>query len=225
MHCLGYPKTKVVGRLIAATRCLAVIAVLACCACGQTQLKVTAEPTAVTDAAKPNDVVLHVTNNGSIDQTLPTQLGTVKVGDASAVIKSTDAAKGTVTITPPPNLAGTQKVQLFDKNNRILGDTQLQYPGQSATATTAEPTPGPIEIRQNSLSQSWWFRAAVILLFGLVVGIFVYTLYRVIRFSRSSFRNPLGFPVGSFRAMLAFTLVAFLSFYVMTSVLSISEFS
>lgn len=221
MYSLRSPKTKAVTRLIVLARCLAAILVLAYCAYGQTQVKVTAEPPAVTDAAKPVDVVLRVIKpDNTPDPTFIGQLGSVKVGDATATIKSTDAANSAITITPPQNLAGVQSVQLLDKSGRVLAETHLQYPAQSSGATT---TP-PIEIRQNSLSQSWWYRVAVIFLFALVVGIFVYTLARVIRFSRSSFRNPLGFPVGSFRAMLAFTLVAFLGFYVFASVLSISDF-
>jgi hypothetical protein len=71
---------------------------------------------------------------------------------------------------------------------------------------------------------SYWYYGIVTILFGGLLIPFGYTIARVIRFSRSSFRNALGFPVGSFRAILAYTLVAYLGFYILTSVLSVSEF-
>ena len=213
--------TTVAIRLVTLASC---ICVLAGCVFAQTaQLIVTPDPSSVSDAATPSDVVLHLikADGTGVPQNFASQLGSVKVGTTAAVIKATDERTATVTITPPANLTGTQTVQLLDRTGQLLGQTRLQYPAQSATSNA---TPPPIEVRQNSLSQSWWYRVAVIVFFLLVVGIFVFTLARVINFSRSSFRNPLGFPVGSFRAMLAFTLVAFLGFYIFASVLSISNF-
>lgn len=222
MHLWRTQNTTVLTRLRDIGAASAVILLLACAACAQ--VKVTPNPTSVTDATKPGDVVLHVTkNDGTVDPAFANQLGSVKVGDSPAVIKSTDFPNGNITITPPPNLTGSQKVQLFDKNNQALGDTQLQYPAQGSAAGGAASPPA-FEIRQNSLSQSWWYRVAVLVLFALLLVVFGYTIYRVIRFSRSSFRNPLGFPVGSFRAILAFTLVAYLGFYILASILSISSF-
>jgi hypothetical protein len=60
-------------------------------------------------------------------------------------------------------------------------------------------------------------------MFGLVLIPFAWTIVRAIRFSKSTFNSPLGLPEGSLRAMLAFTLVAFLGFYVLASILSMSE--
>ena len=199
------------------------------------QVKVTPTPGSITDAAKPSPVVLHVTksDNTAVDQTFNTQLGSVKVGNTT-VQHQFDPAKSDITITPPPSLTGAQKVQLLDKSNQLLGETQLQYPaassgsgssgGGSSDGSAAATTSERDENRKDELMRSPWYRGIVMLLFGALLVPFVYTLYRVIRFSGSSFRNPLGFPIGSFRAMLAFTLVAYLGFYVLSSVLSISTF-
>jgi hypothetical protein len=216
-------RSTIMTRLVTIVSSLTVILVLAHNACAQSQLKVTASPPTVTDASKPGDVVLHVTrtDNAAIDATFVSQLK-VKVGGTDVAIKSPDIPNANITITPPANLAGSQSVQLFGSNNQLLGDTSLQYPGQSPPATSS--TPGPIEIRQNSLSQSWWYRVSVLVLFALLLVVFGFTIYRVIRYSKSSFRNAGGFPVGSFRAILAFTLVAYLGFYILASVLSITSF-
>lgn len=217
-------RSTIMTRLVTIVSSLTMILILAASAFAQSQVKVTASPPSVTDASKPGDVVLHVTktDGSAIDATFGSQLMSVNVGGTPAAIKSTDIPNGSITITPPANLTGSQRVQLFGPNNQSLGETQLQYPGQSSAA--ASSTPGPIEIRQNSLSQSWWYRVAVLVLFALLLVVFGYTIYRVIRYSRSSFRNAGGFPVGSFRAILAFTLVAYLGFYILASILSITNF-
>jgi hypothetical protein len=61
---------------------------------------------------------------------------------------------------------------------------------------------------------------SLFLLFAGVVTPFVYAITRAILFSKGTFNNPLGLPDGSLRAMLAFTLVAFLGFYVYASILN-----
>jgi hypothetical protein len=67
--------------------------------------------------------------------------------------------------------------------------------------------------------KSGWFFALVTVLFGGMLGAFVYVIARAILFSKGTFSNPLGLPDGSLRAMLAFTLVAFLGFYIYAGVL------
>jgi hypothetical protein len=79
------------------------------------------------------------------------------------------------------------------------------------------------EDRRNWLSKTYWFPVVVSAMFGLVLIPFALTIVRAIRFSKSTFRSPLGLPEGSLRAMLAFTLVAFLGFYVLASILSMSD--
>ena len=60
-------------------------------------------------------------------------------------------------------------------------------------------------------------------MFGFVLLPFAWTIMRAIRFSKHTFSSPLGLPEGSLRAMLAFMLVAYLGFYVLVSILSLSE--
>jgi hypothetical protein len=219
MPSLRSTRPTILSHLVTVVSSLTVILVLAHNACAQSQVKVTASPSTVTDASKPGDVVLHVTkpDGTAVEATFGSQLR-VNVGGTAATTKSTDIPNGNITITPPPNLTGSQSVQLFGANDQLLGETSLQYPA-AATSNT-----DPIVVRQNGLSQSLWYRISVLLLFTLLLAVFGYTIYRVIRFSKSSFRNAGGFPVGSFRAILAFTLVAYLGFYILASVLSITLF-
>ena len=199
-------------------------------------VKVTATPPSIADATKPSTVVLHVTkpDNSAVDQTFVDLLGSVKVGDAT-VQHQFDAARSDITITSPLNLTGAQRIQLLNKTGQPLGETTLQYPaarGQtdaSSSTNTAGSNAGgggadALAARINGTVNSPWYRISNILLFAALLAPFIYTLVRVINFSRASFRNPLGFPVGSFRAMLAFTLVAYLGFYILTSILTASDF-
>lgn len=189
-------------------------------------VKVTANPSSIADAAKPSPVVLHVTkaDNSDVDQTFNDQFGSVKVGDTT-VQHQFDAAKGDITITPPASLTGAQKVQLLNKTGQPLGETTVQYPAATgSTGSNAGGNPDRLGQRIDDQVKSWWYRGVMALLFAALLLPFSLTLVRVIRFSRSSFRNPLGFPVGSFRAMLAYTLVAYLGFYILTSILTVSAF-
>jgi hypothetical protein len=189
-------------------------------------VEVTASPSAIADPSKPGPVILHVTktDDTALDATaFSNQLGSVKVGGRD-VVSSFDPTKADITITPPQNLVGAQKVELFDKSNppQPLGETQLQYAG--AATSTPTPTPDRIENRRDALMNSNWYYAIVSILFASLLVPFGVTISHVIRFSRSSFRNPLGFPVGSFRAILAYTLVAYLGFFILTGVLSVAPF-
>ena len=60
-------------------------------------------------------------------------------------------------------------------------------------------------------------------MFAIVLIPFAWTIMRAIHFSKSTFNSPLGLPEGSLRAMLAYILVTFLGFYVLATILSISE--
>ena len=80
------------------------------------------------------------------------------------------------------------------------------------------------EARRDWLAASTWFYTIVSVMFGVVLIPFAVTIGRAIRYSRSTYNNPLGLPDGSLRAMLAYTLVAFLGFYILASVLSVSYF-
>jgi hypothetical protein len=79
------------------------------------------------------------------------------------------------------------------------------------------------EDRRTRIAATYWFPVVVAAMFGLVLIPFAFTIIRAIRYSKSTFNNPLGLPEGSLRAMLAFMLVSFLGFYVLASILSISE--
>jgi Carboxypeptidase regulatory-like domain len=79
------------------------------------------------------------------------------------------------------------------------------------------------EARRDKLVETNWFYVIVIAMFAVVMVPFAWTIVRAVRFSHASY-GPLGLPDGSLRAMLAYTLVAFLGFYIMASILSISEF-
>jgi len=79
------------------------------------------------------------------------------------------------------------------------------------------------EDRRDDLVSSNWFFVIVTFMFALVLIPFAWTIMRAIRFSKSTFNSPLGLPEGSLRAMLAYTLVTFLGFYILASVLSISD--
>src|SRR5206468_4118593 len=78
--------------------------------------------------------------------------------------------------------------------------------------------------RKDNLAKAWWFVILVTLMFGALLFPFAMTITRAIRFSPSTFRSPLGLPEGSLRAMLAYTLVVFLGFYIYASILSFSDF-
>jgi len=106
--------------------------------------------------------------------------------------------------------------------------TPTSTPAPTATpAPTPTPSPTPVsavEARQTKLSGTSWFPAIIILMFATVLIGFAYTITRAIRFSKETFRSKSGMPEGSLRAMLAFTLVSFLGFYVLASILSFSDF-
>lgn len=79
------------------------------------------------------------------------------------------------------------------------------------------------EARRSRIAATYWFPVVIAAMFGLVLIPFAWTIMRAIRYSKSTFNNPLGLPEGSLRAMLAFMLVSFLGFYVLASILSISD--
>lgn len=91
----------------------------------------------------------------------------------------------------------------------------------AGAATTTDPK---ADERRDKLLESNWFFALVTLMFAVVLVPFAWTIVRSIRFSHSTYNSPLGLPEGSVRAILAYTLVAFLGFYILAAILSLSEF-
>ena len=187
-------------------------------------VNVAVNPTSVADPTKPAPVTMRVTkpDGAAVDAGFNDQVGAVQVGAVDVAFKP-GTAPGEITFTPRADLKGAQKVELFNKTGQSLGTTQLQYP-DAAAGTTTTPVPDRAEDRRDRLMNSKWYYGMVSLIFAGLLFPFAYIIVRVIQFSKSSFRSPLGFPVGSFRAILAYTLVAYLGFYILTSVLSVAAF-
>ena len=207
-----------------ARRFLMVLLLLSCSSLALAQaVKVGVNPTSVADPTKPVPVTLRVTkpDGTAVDAAFSNQLKAVKVGGVNVEF-SLDTAKGEITFTPPANLKGAQKVELLTEGGQPLGETQLQY--AEPTGAVSARAPDRSEDRRDRLMNSNWYYLIVTVLFAGLIIPFATTIVRVIRFSKSSFRNPLGIPVGSFRAILAYTLVAYLGFYILTSILSVAAF-
>jgi hypothetical protein len=78
--------------------------------------------------------------------------------------------------------------------------------------------------RQNTLINQPWYSWVIILVFLTLSVPFIYAITRAILRSRATFRTPSGLPVGSFRAILAYTLVLFLGLYILVSLLAVTSF-
>lgn len=98
-------------------------------------------------------------------------------------------------------------------------------PAATASPTvTPTPTAGEEERREKLVGSNWYF-LLVTLMFGAVLFPFVVAIYRGTSGSAATGNRPLGLPVGSFRSILAYSLVAYMGFYVLTSILSVSLFA
>ncbi len=201
---------------------------------------VTANPSTILDPSKPGQVKLQIIKDNSPDTTIAGQVKLLRTGTLQAV-KATGDSQGNITFTPPANLVGPHLFELLDDNsNAVNGDAgpltvQLNYGGASTPNQTASPTTSPTpdmawierfnaEVRRNSVVSRWWYYPLVIVAFLVLFGSFAYVIVRGILFSRATFRTATGLPVGSFRAILAYTLVLFLGFYVLVSLLVVSNF-
>ena len=105
-----------------------------------------------------------------------------------------------------------------NQNNNANGNTN-----QNTQPTAAPNASAVAEARRDKLPATYWFPAIISLMFAFVVVPFAWTIMRAIRFSKHTFNSPLGLPEGSLRAMLAFMLVSYLGFYVLVSILSLTE--
>jgi hypothetical protein len=183
---------------------------------------ITARPNSVGDPAKPESVVLSFTKaDGTTDTAIASQVDKVTVGGQQVLFKP-DAQQGTITITPPANLSGPQTVELRDKDDKVLGpQLKLTYP----SASSPSPTSDGAEARRDKLASYNWFYLIVTVMFIFLLVPFGWTIVRAVKFSRATYRSPLGLPVGSFRAILAYTLVAYVGFYILASILSVSYFT
>lgn len=200
------------------------------------QSVVTPAPNSV-DPAKLESVLLKVTKpDGSIDAELIGQVQSVNVGGKPA----TDLKKDTqsIRITPPALSPGTYELQLLDSTGKVLSKAQLQYqsgggdnPAQgsggnaSSTQDITRLREEQAEQRRANLVTYYWYYWLVTAMFLAVLVPFVLAIYRGTSGSRSTDNRPLGLPVGSFRSILAYSLVAYLGFYILTSILSVSYFA
>ena len=198
------------------------------------QTTATANPPTV-NATNPEPVKLEIKKqNGQPDPDRLKLVKKVRVGGQSPRLTTTDP-QGNVTFQPPANLAGTQKVDLLDDGDKPVTDEannpltlQLTY---AAPTAMSSPTPDinwiekfNAEARRNNLANKWWYTLSVFIIFvGLAVP-FVVAITKGILRSRATFRTATGLPVGSFRAILAYTLVIFLGFYVLISLLAVTIF-
>jgi hypothetical protein len=210
-------------RLAVAGACAALLLCVFAEAAAQT---LTATPTSV-DAANPREVLLRVTKpDGSNDAALTQQVKSVKVGGLPAPIKSNDAQG--VLITPPLSTPGTtQPLVIYGDADKELarGEIVYQSGGGPSTVDIALRRQEFEEGRREKLVGSNWYYLLVTGMFLAVLVPFVLAIFRGTSGSRATDNRPLGLPVGSFRSILAYSLVAYLGFYVLTSILSVSVFA
>jgi hypothetical protein len=200
----------------------------------QAQSVVTATPGSV-DPAKLQPVLLKVTKaDGSADAELIGQVQSVNVGSQPATNLKKDAQG--ITITPPALSPGMYELQLLDSASKMLAKAQLQYqsgsgPAQgssgneSSTQDITRLREEKAEQRRANLVTYYWYYWLVTAMFLAVLVPFVLAIYRGTSGSRATDNRPLGLPVGSFRSILAYSLVAYLGFYILTSILSVSYFA
>lgn len=106
-------------------------------------------------------------------------------------------------------------------NGNVSGNATNTNGTQNKDSPTAGVAADPTTTK---FAGPWWFYLVVSATFVIVLGPFAWTITRAIRYSRTTYNSPLGLPEGSLRAMLAYTLVAFLGLYVLVSVLTVTEF-
>jgi hypothetical protein len=145
-----------------------------------------------------------------------------------SVVNAQDNANSTTTNTSNSDTTANQN----SGTNRNLnsGNQNTRTPTGPTPTPTATPTPTPTPTpdaqneRKAALANSSWFLGLVCLMFTGVLGLSGYAIYRAVRYSRTTYNSPLGLPDGSLRAMLAYTLVAFLGFYILAGILTVSDF-
>jgi hypothetical protein len=215
-------------RLVAVLAVFVAMGVAAVPASGrQPSVKVTVAPASVDLAAPP---AVSVTPAEDAGRARLLEATTARVNGTGVAVKAT--ATG-VMFTPPTAAGeGPATVTLVDARNATVATFEIAY-------TTAKPAPAPPPAvvpngsaptlsaadreSLNRLTQQEWFPALVGVMFLLVVGPFVFAIVMSVYRGRSEINpdnRPLGLPVGSFRSILAYSLVAYLGFYVLTSVMS-----
>lgn len=179
-------------------------------------LTAAAQPSTI-DGAAPVDVVLTVEGAASVLD----RIDHATVGGTRVDVRRDGSS---FTITPPVLSAGTQVIRLLDASNMVVAETRVEYraPVEDASSSSAAAA----DARRIVMTTSTWFYLLVTLLFASIVLPFsiaiVASVYR--GGNGAAPGQPLGLPSGTVRAVLAFLLVAYLGFYVLSSVLSATEF-
>lgn len=208
------------GRTFAGLAALVLIGVSSW-TCSANAQKVVTRPEAISQA-KPQPVELSVQkDDGQPDPSTAANVLAVRVGNVAAIVRRKTGE--TLVIEPPTLDAGRHRVELLGSDGKILASTQLEYltDGQGRPARVRE------EDRKDQFLRGDSPYVLVIVVFFLVMAPFALAITRA-TFPRrgSSVKDlPLGLPTGSFRAILAYTLVAYLGLYVGTSILTVSDFA
>lgn len=180
---------------------------------------VTATPDAV-NADELQPIVVQIKKvDGTLDAELMGKVELVRIGDREAKITKQDGQG--ITVAPPKMGLGSHSISLFGNDrSKAIATGHLQYlTGDLNISTEARE-----ELRRDKLAASYWYFLIVILMFLALLFPFVGAIVAAIRGGPSLSSRPLGLPTGSFRSILAFSLVTYLGFYVLTSILSVTKF-
>lgn len=202
---------------------------------------VTATPNSV-DLTKRDPVLLEIRKqDGTADSEQLELVKSITVGTKGALIQSR-SPQG-ITIKPPELGAGPQAIELRADPDKVLATGSLLYEkpsgaegaeagrgaglgaGLSAGERKRQEREEREDLRRERLAESIWYYVLVTGMFFAVLVPFVVAIYRGTSGSASTNNRPLGLPVGSFRSILAYSLVAYLGFYILTSILSVSYFA
>ena len=208
---------------------IAMILRLSCITFAQTPT-ITLTP-AFVDSANPARVVVGVVKaDGSPDADAIARIKGVTVDGSAVQLQPSDG--NPLTFQPPKlTAAGVKAVLFLDSANREIARAALEYRAAGGTAEggAASRIDDQIRLQEQSrrdrLAGSYWYYFLISMMFLFVLGPFVLAIYRGTSGSIITQRRPLGLPVGSFRSILAYSLVAYLGFYVLTSILSVSVFA
>jgi len=177
-----------------------------------------------------------MTADGAAADDLMARIDSITVGGKAAQ-RSADQKPGTFTFISPTLTAGDQPVRLLDAKGSEIATGQLRYVASAASASnipvgadadSAQAVENLARRREmtrlDNLAESSLYYIFVALMFAAVLGPFVLAIYRNMKPGIEGDKRPLGLPVGSFRSILAYSLVTYLGFYVLASVLSLSRF-
>lgn len=180
---------------------------------------VTATPDAV-DADELQPIVLQIKKgDGGLAAELMGKVELVRIGGQEAEIMKQDGQG--ITVAPPKMGLGSYSISLFGNDRgKAIATGHLRY----LTSDLNISTEARAERRRDKLAESNWYFTIVTVMFLALLVPFVGAIVAAIRGGSSLSSRPLGLPTGSFRSILAFSLVTYLGFYVLTSILSVSTF-